>query len=460
MDDLQQIQEFFNPPAGVNTAYRVTFTRIENKEVVKDFELFKDPKEAKLKFNELKSDPFMGSIKIEKIYGGQSGDGDRYLGGSEEIERYSNPVNDTKSSELTPEEQDIKTYMNTPSFISAKRGFQEKEDLMSYLGRMKKATSEFVNSLEEGMSKAGIMRQIKDAEEILDSGYHDEGPLDMETEMLVQQELARLKKMLASLGEGKLTEGKLKEAIKNSIKEMDINDPILVKLRADKAKRANQAYKPDPKPAPIRKPRALDATNLTLDAISDLKAERAQIMSDMEQEAELEGGPIADAYADRLEAIDTKIAQLRSRLSEGMEANDFVATVNDEFDLETLNLMKKVIDDRIEMLQTMVNTANPRTQVKGYKRYDEIAETIKFIKENNPSATVEEIVAELKEIKELGEVLEEKLCKKGEAYRKRRMAAGEKSSAYLSGRAVKVCKGSISGRSKRKKRRKKRKKRK
>ena len=39
----------------------------------------------------------------------------------------------------------------------------------------------------------------------------------------------------------------------------------------------------------------------------------------------------------------------------------------------------------------------------------------------------------------------EKLCKKGEAYRKRRMAAGEKSSAYLSGRAVKVCKGQMSG---------------
>lgn len=45
----------------------------------------------------------------------------------------------------------------------------------------------------------------------------------------------------------------------------------------------------------------------------------------------------------------------------------------------------------------------------------------------------------------------EKLCKKGEAYRKRRMAAGEKSSAYLSGRAVKVCKGQISGRKKKKK---------
>ena len=36
---------------------------------------------------------------------------------------------------------------------------------------------------------------------------------------------------------------------------------------------------------------------------------------------------------------------------------------------------------------------------------------------------------------------EKKLCKKGKAYYDRRKAAGEKPSAYLSGRAVKVCKG-------------------
>ncbi len=42
----------------------------------------------------------------------------------------------------------------------------------------------------------------------------------------------------------------------------------------------------------------------------------------------------------------------------------------------------------------------------------------------------------------LREVLEEKkLCPKGRAYYDRRIAAGEKPSAYLSGRAVKVCKG-------------------
>lgn len=41
--------------------------------------------------------------------------------------------------------------------------------------------------------------------------------------------------------------------------------------------------------------------------------------------------------------------------------------------------------------------------------------------------------------------LEEKLCPKGQAYVKKRKAAGEKSSAYLSGRAVKVCKGQMKG---------------
>ena len=47
-------------------------------------------------------------------------------------------------------------------------------------------------------------------------------------------------------------------------------------------------------------------------------------------------------------------------------------------------------------------------------------------------------------------LIRENLCKKGQAYRKRRMAAGEKSSAYLSGRAVKVCKGQMSGKKKKK----------
>jgi len=76
---------------------------------------------------------------------------------------------------------------------------------------------------------------------------------------------------------------------------------------------------------------------------------------------------------------------------------------------------------------------------------DSIKETLRFIKENNPEFTNEEIKAELKEIKTLGEQLNETMCKRGQNYMAARKRAGEKSSAYLSGRGVKVCKGQIKG---------------
>jgi hypothetical protein len=55
-------------------------------------------------------------------------------------------------------------------------------------------------------------------------------------------------------------------------------------------------------------------------------------------------------------------------------------------------------------------------------------------------------VDDIDETIRLGEnMVYEELCPKGKAYIKKRQAAGEKSSAYLSGRAVKVCKGQMQG---------------
>lgn len=54
-------------------------------------------------------------------------------------------------------------------------------------------------------------------------------------------------------------------------------------------------------------------------------------------------------------------------------------------------------------------------------------------------------------ISEALDKINEELCPAGKAYIKRRQAAGEKSSAYLSGRGVKVCKGQMSGKAKKKK---------
>ena len=74
-----------------------------------------------------------------------------------------------------------------------------------------------------------------------------------------------------------------------------------------------------------------------------------------------------------------------------------------------------------------------------------LKETIEFVMENNPGFTKEEVKKEVKEIKKLGETLTEELCARGKNYIAARKRAGEKSSAYLSGRGVKVCKGQIKG---------------
>lgn len=58
----------------------------------------------------------------------------------------------------------------------------------------------------------------------------------------------------------------------------------------------------------------------------------------------------------------------------------------------------------------------------------------------NVNEKVKEVINEV-----FSQIMEKKLCAKGRRYIAKRKAAGEKSSAYLSGRAVKVCKGKMKG---------------
>lgn len=53
-----------------------------------------------------------------------------------------------------------------------------------------------------------------------------------------------------------------------------------------------------------------------------------------------------------------------------MKTSQFLNFVNNEFDVETLELMQGVITKRLQTLQDAVNAADPRTVVQGFKRYD------------------------------------------------------------------------------------------
>ena len=94
--------------------------------------------------------------------------------------------------------------------------------------------------------------------------------------------------------------GSLEEAI-------DVNDPALAAFRAQMAAREKKAAEPkksiNPNYAAVKNADKIDA----------LKKKRDQIMIDMEQEAEPEGGPIADRYGAMLNKIDAAIGKLQGR---------------------------------------------------------------------------------------------------------------------------------------------------
>lgn len=102
------------------------------------------------------------------------------------------------------------------------------------------------------------------------------------------------------------------------LQKEDMNDPVLVKARA--AKMADEKEKA--KQASLNRKYGssfmdkLDAEIGLKQELQDLKDEREQLMIDMEQEAEPEGGEIADRYGSRLNDIDAKMALIKSELDD------------------------------------------------------------------------------------------------------------------------------------------------
>jgi len=111
-----------------------------------------------------------------------------------------------------------------------------------------------------------------------------------------------------------------------------------------------------------------------------------------------------------------------------------------------IEILKKAIEDSYRALDPEVEIR----EEEGYSKY--LKDDPDYPGGKTPGLTpavldriLMKIVQDIDETKQLGENLNEELCPKGKAYIKKRMAAGEKSSAYLSGRAVKVCKGQMKG---------------
>ena len=200
--------------------------------------------------------------------------------------------------------------------------------------------------------------------------------------------------------------------IDTGINEIDMNDPVIMRTRAAR----------DKQPEPSRGGLDFEDVMYLRDEQKDLEDRIAQLYRDMEQEAEPEGGEIADRYGSMLNKLEDKLYRVKKQINQYDMNESLNEALNPEVSRKVNGFIKAM------------------AKRYGYSEQDAIFAIMAALKQREM----------VKELNEKLEQVNEKLCKKGEAYRKRRMAAGEKSSAYLSGRAVKVCKGQMSGKKKKK----------
>jgi hypothetical protein len=93
----------------------------------------------------------------------------------------------------------------------------------------------------------------------------------------------------------------LKDKDKVGVEEMDINDPVLMRMRASK---------PEPSRGGIDYDEALSLRIMK----RELEKELDQLFIDMELEAEPEGGPIADRYGDEIGSLEDRIYSINKQL--------------------------------------------------------------------------------------------------------------------------------------------------
>ncbi len=544
MEDLKQIQEFFSKPLEEVTksqmlkkakkgSYPATLVAIENGKVVAQ-EKVNTPQEApaahsvmakkypnaKIRLEDstgkiLEENVFVEAFKLEKALKGMGYNVKvKYLDdfGKDIFEIYFNNPADADDDSIFYDAKKL-GYDNIRVFANPQESLDE-----AYIVTYAKNKGERPSSAAYKLRDSALAF-IRDLEK---DGY---------TTMLTQRPV---------------------DGVDESVSEADLNDPVAMKMREAKMKADKLAKMRAANAGDDGNDKFFEKSTARLRKLKALKDKRAQIMRDMEQEAELEGGPVADKYGDMLNKLDKAISMLDEAVNDpridnskfGPSPRKFAelrAQMGDEALLDKIqmlnvNVLVDVLDELSLMqestivneydvympsqeevdqffekethLQTHYLNAKPvmgqegsfnKTEIQPWDEYDYsnwknlVAKSLKEVQKGhgekvskdffsklqgkvinykgedykvvssddavlkmqdsdgkfksinlnqfNTSGLIKEIMETIK----LGKQLNEKLCKKGEAYRKKRMAAGEKSSAYLSGRAVKVCKGQMKG---------------
>lgn len=245
---------------------------------------------------------------------------------------------------------------------------------------------------EAVVAEAKLHDQVKELVRDLDVEEYEvfafDNDIDPEDANQMQEFIAQL-----SNKDAKAIIKQLSESVE--VNEAGINDPVLMAFRAAKMKREKELAKPKRKPLyGKQREKAEDDLWMISQDLKDLYSDRGQMLIDMEQEAEAEGGPIADEYGDKLNKIEdeiqaliTKRSKLEIRLAEsvitesedgyrlnrladdqlGMEpAAEFLATHN--VDLDALAKAKSQGQINAYEIRDIVKGKAPKSVVKKFMK--------------------------------------------------------------------------------------------
>jgi len=205
----------------------------------------------------------------------------------------------------------------------------------------KKAGKEYVyvgESVNEGYSDEERMELAKKGLALDDGSFPIKDLADLKNAIMAYgraKDQAKAAKFIAKRAKALNAEDLIPdtEDFQKSLKESTIteatnmNDPVLIAFRAAKMKREKELAKPKRRPLYGKERIKVedDLWQISQD-LKDLYADRGQLLIDMEQEAEPEGGPIADEYGGKLNDIEdqiqnllTKRSRLEIRLAESFE---------------------------------------------------------------------------------------------------------------------------------------------
>ena len=141
---------------------------------------------------------------------------------------------------------------------------------------------------------------------------------------------------------------------------MDVNDPVLMKARAAAFQRSQ------PKPEPTKPVKTINPDYKAVknaDKIKALKLKRAQLMRDMEQEAEPEGGPIANRYGTLLNKIDQAMAKLSGKGDS--ETNVYMS--KDEIDKRAAMMKEGEEETAVDMAKKQLDALGVEYEMSGNK---------------------------------------------------------------------------------------------